>query len=88
MNWVRSSTDGNGVRTIYPPKPKRYEDFLKCSFCGGITQFLHFFPEVLRYLKNDAEVASFCSGICAGMFISKIKHAQKGPDELDKSKSK
>jgi hypothetical protein len=69
MEWVRSTTDSKGVKTIYPPPPKEYKDYLKCSFCGGITQFLHFFPEVLKYLKDDEYVPSFCSGACAGQFI-------------------
>jgi len=68
VNWLRSSTDDRGIKTTYPPMPK-YEDMLRCSQCNGVTQFLHFFPEILKYLKDDAKVPSFCSGICAERFL-------------------
>ncbi len=69
MYWLKSSTDGNGINTFFPPMPCGYEKIPKCSQCGGLTQFLHFFPEVLRLLKPEDLVPSFCSGTCAGQFI-------------------
>lgn len=76
LNWLQSSKDANGVTTIYPPRPKRYEDIPKCSQCGGLTQFLHFFPEVLPLLNDDAIIPSFCSGICAGQFVKILRQAK------------
>ena len=73
IGWLRSSIDSNGVKTIYPPMPKRDEDIPICSFCAKPTQFLYFFPEVLKHLSDDAGVPSFCSGVCARMFIRIVK---------------
>ena len=79
MNWLRSSQDANGCITIHPPQPE-YDQIPKCSQCGGLTQFLHFFPEVLPYLKDDDKVPSFCSGICGAQYIF-IKQGRLTPTE-------
>ena len=73
MDWITSQTDANGVKTFYPPQPQRYEDIPKCSLCGGLTQFLHFWPEILSLLKEDEKVPSFCGTLCAKQFISILK---------------
>ena len=77
MNWISRSTDYNGITTIYPPQPKDYNKIPKCSQCGGLTQFLHFFPEILMLLNEDEECPSFCSVICAKQFVKIIKQAKK-----------
>ncbi len=66
--WIKSQTDYKGVATIYPPQPD-YDKIPKCSQCGGLTQFKHFFPEVLPLLKDDDLVPSFCSGACGAQYI-------------------
>ena len=80
LNWVRSITDSKGVKAIYPPQPREYKDIPKCSQCGGLTQFLHFYPEVLQFLKDDDQVPSFCSGLCAGVFL-KEKQSRRRQDD-------
>lgn len=77
LNWVKSSRDYNGVITIYPQQPREYADIPKCSQCGGLTQFLHFYSRVLRYLQSNEEVPSFCGGVCATEFIRLKQELEK-----------
>ncbi len=70
MNWVTSKIDGNGLKTFYPPQPP-YEMLLRCSECGGVTQFLHFYRQALKVVKDDEIVPSFCCAECAAIFCIK-----------------
>ncbi len=69
LNWKTSSRDATGAVTYYPPQPANWDQIPKCSQCGDLTQFLHFFPEVLQLLDSDELVPSFCSGVCAKEFV-------------------
>ncbi len=78
LNWLESSKDGNGVTTYYPPQPKEYKDIPRCDLCGGLTQFKHFFPEVLPYLEPDEKVPRFCDTRCAMAFIGEKMSGKRG----------
>ena len=80
MNWITSFTDGNGVKTICPPQP-RWEDIPTCDMCKGKTQFVHFYPVILKYLKPEAKVPKFCSGSCAQLFLDILQEARSNPKE-------
>ncbi len=69
MIWYKSTTDNTGKQTIHPPQPD-YDKIPRCSLCGGLTQFKHFFPEVLPLLKDDDLVPSFCSTVCARRYVA------------------
>ncbi len=69
LNWIKSSKDAVGVVTFYPPQPVEYDDISRCSQCGGLTQFKHFFPEILSLLEPEDLVPSFCSTVCVKEFV-------------------
>ncbi|KKN77446.1 hypothetical protein LCGC14_0360050 [marine sediment metagenome] len=72
MVWYKEITDFNGTRTIYPPQPKDKKKILRCSYCGSRVQFLHFWPEILKFLKEDDLVPKFCDVNCVKMFIKEL----------------
>ena len=69
LDWTTSKTDANGVTTLYPSQPAEWNQIPKCNLCGGLTQFLHFWPEVLQLLDDEELVPSFCSEVCAREFV-------------------
>lgn len=81
MNWITKIEHGDGSITFCPPQPKDINLIPRCSYCGGLTQFLHFWVDVLKFIKDDEKVPSFCGAMCAKAFItervSRIKEAEQ-----------
>lgn len=81
MDWLKRSTDSHGITTVFPPEPT-YEKKPRCSQCGGLTQFLHFFVDILQLLQDDDIVPSFCSTVCAKEFVKirKVENVRRTED--------
>jgi hypothetical protein len=79
MEWMQSSVDINGIKTIYPPKPQDMKKLPQCSYCGTRCQFLHFFSEILQLLKPDDIIPHFCSVDCAKFWVYDKNHEEKEP---------
>lgn len=69
MIWVKEIINVNGIKTICLPQPKDKNKLPQCSYCGSRLQFLHFWPGILKFLKEDDLVPKFCDANCMMMFI-------------------
>ncbi len=69
--WVISIREGDGKTTYYPPPPDNPEDVDICDVCEKFTQFKHFHPTVLNYLKDDEMIPQVCSLVCLAMAIAR-----------------